>query len=86
MCGLALDGNLPHGLDVLSDRELAVFSLIAAEQGVGHIAKELGISRKTVESHSEQIKLKLGYANAEELKCGARELIGTAVGSPRSPS
>jgi len=49
-----------------------------AEQGVGHIAKELGISRKTVESHSEHIKLKLGYANAEELKRGARELIGTA--------
>ena len=67
------------GLDLLGDRELAVFSLIAAEQGVGHIAKELGISRKTVESHSEHIKLKLGYANAEELKRGARELISLSL-------
>ena len=79
-------GHLPQGLDLLGDRELAVFSLIAAEQGIGHIAKELGISRKTVESHSEHIKLKLGYANAEELKRGARELIGTALRSPQSPS
>jgi len=38
------DRNLPPGLDVLSDRELAVFSLIAAGHGTGQIAKELGIS------------------------------------------
>jgi len=79
-------GHLPQGLDLLGDRELAVFSLIAAEQGVGHIAKELGISRKTVESHSEHIKLKLGYADAEELKRGARKLLRTAVPSPQRPS
>jgi len=77
--------NLPQGVVLLSDRELAVFALIAAEQGVGRIAKELGISRKTVETHSEHIKLKLGYANAQELKRGARELLGKAVGSPQSP-
>jgi DNA-binding CsgD family transcriptional regulator len=68
---------------VLSDRELAVFALIAAEHRPGEIAGQLGISRKTVESHAEHIKLKLGYANAEELKRGARELLGTAVGSPQ---
>jgi two-component system, NarL family, response regulator NreC len=77
--------TLPGGMGRLSDRELAVFALIAAEQGVGRIAKRLGISRKTVESHSEHIKLKLGYANAEELKRGARELLGTAVGTPQTP-
>lgn len=38
---------LPQGVARLSDRELAVFALIAAEQGVGRIAKQLGISRKT---------------------------------------
>ena len=36
---------LPHRVNLLSDRELAVFALIAAEQGVGGIAKKLGISR-----------------------------------------
>ncbi len=77
--------NLPQRVGSLSDRELAVFALIAAEHRPGEIAKELGISRKTVESHSEHIKLKLGYADAEALKRGARELLGTATGSPRHP-
>src|SRR5437868_11916436 len=68
---------LPHSVNLLSDRELAVFALIAGEQGVGRIAKKLGISRTTVETHCEHIKLKLGYRNAEALKRGARELLGT---------
>ncbi len=77
--------NLPRGLDSLSDRELAVFSLIAAGRRPGEIAKELGISRKTIETHCEHIKQKLGYANAEELKRGARELLGTGdVGARRT--
>ncbi len=70
------DRNVPPGLDVLSDREMAVFTLIAAEHGIGQIAKELGISRRTIETHCEHIKQKLGYRNAEELKRGARELLG----------
>jgi two-component system response regulator NreC len=72
-------GNLPQGLERLSDRELAVFSLIAAGQGVGRIAQGLGISRKTVETHSEHIKSKLGYPNAEALRHGARELLGREI-------
>jgi DNA-binding NarL/FixJ family response regulator len=77
--------NLPQVLDALSDRELAVFSLIAARHRPGEIAKELGISRKTVESHSEHIKQKLGCANAEELKRCARDLLGTGkIGARRS--
>jgi DNA-binding NarL/FixJ family response regulator len=76
-------GNPATGVDSLSDRELAVFSLIAAERSPGKIAEELGISRKTVGTHFEHIKSKLGYANAEALKRGARELLGTAEGSPQ---
>jgi DNA-binding NarL/FixJ family response regulator len=78
-------GDLPSGVDTLSDRELAVFSLIAAERSPGKIAKELGISRKTVETHFEHIKLKLGYADAEALKRGARKLLGAVAGSPQRP-
>ena len=62
----------------LSDRELAVFALIAAEQGVGRIVKKLDISRTTVETYCEHIKLKLGYHNAEALKQGARKLLGNS--------
>ena len=39
---------LPQSLDMLSDRELAVFALIAAEQSVGRMATTLGISRTPV--------------------------------------
>jgi DNA-binding NarL/FixJ family response regulator len=73
---------LPRSVDLLSDRELTVFALIAAEQSVGCIAKKLGISRTTVETHCQHIKLKLSYPNAEALKRGARELLATA----RTPS
>ena len=40
---------------------MAVFALIAAGHGTGQIAKELGICRKTVETHCEHIKLKLDW-------------------------
>jgi DNA-binding NarL/FixJ family response regulator len=82
---LAGGRNLPRGLDVLSDREMAVFSLIAAEHGIGQIAEELGISRKTVETHCEHIKLKLGYPDAEALHRGARESLGTGERPAQNP-
>jgi two-component system response regulator NreC len=66
--------NVPRGLDVLSNRQMAVFALIAAGHGSGQIANELGISRKTVETHCEHIKLKLGYPDAAALRRGAREI------------
>ena len=62
-------------LSRLSDRELAVFSFIAARHGTGQIARELGISRKTVETHCAHIKLKLGYSDATALKHGAHEWL-----------
>jgi len=67
----------PNALNILSDRELAVFTLIASGHGNTLIANRLGISRKTVETHCEHIKHKLGYGNAEALKRGARESLGS---------
>jgi DNA-binding NarL/FixJ family response regulator len=77
--------NIPGQLEVLSNRELAVFSLLAAERRIGEIGQELGISRRTVESHCENIKTKLGYADAEALRRGAHELLGAARHSGRHP-
>jgi len=90
MTGLAMHKfaggrNLPAGLDVLSDREMAVFALIAAGHGTGEIAKQLGISRKTVESHCEHIKAKLGYPDAEALRRGARESLGISERPATNP-
>jgi two-component system response regulator EvgA len=76
---LSLKPNLAShpDLNILSDRELHVFSLIAAGYGIGRIAGELGISRKTVETHCDHIKLKLKYRDAEALRCGAHTLLGS---------
>ena len=74
-----IDRSLPSSVAVaaLSDRELHVFALIGAGHGVGRIAQQLGISRKTVEAHCEHIKLKLNYRDAIALKHGARELLSS---------
>ena len=68
--------NGERGIGNLSDRELHVFTLIGAGHGVGQIARELGISRKTVETHCEHIKRKLHYQNAEALRHGAHDSLG----------
>lgn len=57
----------------LTDRELHVFKLNGAGLGTSRIARELGISPKTVETYHEHIKLKLGYRDAHALHQGARE-------------
>jgi DNA-binding NarL/FixJ family response regulator len=77
--------NIPGQLGVLSNRELAVFSLLAADRRIGQIAQQLGISRRTVESHCKNIKTKFGYSGAEALRRGARELLGAAPHSGRYP-
>jgi DNA-binding NarL/FixJ family response regulator len=71
----------PHtrlGVASLSDRELEVFALLGSGYGITEIARQLGISRKTVETHCEHVKLKLGFKNVHELKRGARRAFGHA--------
>jgi DNA-binding NarL/FixJ family response regulator len=77
LAGQHRNGDASDRLGALSNREMAVFSLIATGQGIGRIAQQLGISRKTVETHCEHIKLKLGYRDADALKHGARDSLGT---------
>jgi DNA-binding NarL/FixJ family response regulator len=54
-------------VDVLSDRELEVFSLIGLGLGTRDIAKRLHVSVKTVEAHRAHIKEKLNLQGATEL-------------------
>jgi DNA-binding NarL/FixJ family response regulator len=58
-------------VSTLSDRELHVFRLIGARLGTGRIAQELGLSRKTIETYREHIKIKLGYKDGKALSKGA---------------
>jgi DNA-binding NarL/FixJ family response regulator len=60
--------SLPQsGLAQLSNRQLEVFQFIGHGLTTGEIAERLYISRKTVESHSSEIKKKLGLRSGTEL-------------------
>jgi DNA-binding NarL/FixJ family response regulator len=56
----------------LSDREMHIFQLIGSGLGTRQIARSLNLSVKTIESHRENIKHKLG------LTCG-RDLVECAT-------
>ena len=68
----------------LSDRELEVFELIGKGHPSRKIAEDLCISVKTVESHREHIKQKLGLKTAAELVRHAAQW--TALGESGEPS
>ena len=62
--------NLPT-IDHLSDREMHVFQLIGSGLGTKKIAHALNLSVKTIESHRENIKRKLGLRSGAELTAQA---------------
>jgi len=53
--------------ETLSDREIEILELVGKGLGSQQVAKTLGISIKTVESHREHIKTKLSLKSASEL-------------------
>ena len=54
--------------NLLTDRELEVFSLIGRGAGVVEMAEKLGVSGKTVETHQMRIKQKLNLGSAADLR------------------
>jgi len=64
-------GEEANPITVLTDRELHVFQMIGTGMGTRDIAESLNLSRKTVESYKEKIKLKLDIKNAARLKVSA---------------
>ena len=65
MAGTRTSGDSP--IDSLSDRELEVLELLGQGLGSRDVAERIGVSIKTVESHRENIKSKLGLRSASEL-------------------
>ena len=59
-------GDLPT-IDNLSDREMHVFQLIGSGLGTKKIAHALNLSVKTIETHRENIKRKLGLNSGPQL-------------------
>lgn len=68
-------------LEVLSDRELEVFNLIGQGLPTRQIAEKLKLGTKTVDTHREHIKQKLGFGSANEL---LRFAIQHSLSSPSS--
>lgn len=58
-------------IERLSDRELEVFRMIGDGMSTGAIADHLFISTRTIDTHRENIKRKLGLPNAGELNRAA---------------
>ncbi len=56
-----------HSVDLLSDRELEILEAIGAGLSSRDIANKLKLSAKTIQSHREHIKSKLGLVRASEL-------------------
>ena len=63
----------------LSDRELQVFRLIGSGFGTSRVAMELQLSVKTIETHRQRIKQKLGLTNGTELTRRATEWMMEAA-------
>ena len=61
------------GVELLSDREMQVFQLLGVAYSPREIAEQFQRSRKTIETHCEKIKHKLGFFTAGELKRFARQ-------------
>ena len=59
-------GNL-IAIENLSDREMHVFQLLGSGLGTKKIAEALNLSAKTIESHRENIKRRLGLHSGAEL-------------------
>ncbi len=71
-------------VDRLTDRELHVFQLIGIGLGTGEIARQLGLSRKTVECYNDHLKEKLGCENAAALKERAAQWMAAIETAPPS--
>jgi DNA-binding NarL/FixJ family response regulator len=60
-------------LQLLSNREMQVFSFLAKGLGTIEIASRLNLSTKTIDAHKEHIKIKLQCNNVQELRQKAIE-------------
>ncbi|HVM62776.1 MAG TPA: response regulator transcription factor [Verrucomicrobiae bacterium] len=89
---MAAQAVTQHGSDTgqlgsLSDRELEVFRLLGEGHGTRRIARELGLSMKTVSCYRQNIKNKLNLKDATELMQRAVHLTASMpVAKPNAPT
>ena len=71
--------NSHTGVSGLSDREMQVFQLLGAGWTSRQISEQLGIGMKTVETHREHIKNKLGIVHASALVSEATRWVNREI-------
>jgi DNA-binding NarL/FixJ family response regulator len=81
MLAIGLVQTPQAGCGQLSDRELQVFRLIGSGLGTSRVATELQLSVKTIETHRQRIKQKLGLTTGTELTQRAAEWMMEAARS-----
>ena len=82
------DGGSPSAVAALTDREVTVFRKIGEGHSVRQIARQLGVHRKTIETHRRRAKKKLGHSTLEALvrhavqwvRCGAQAAEASSGG------
>jgi DNA-binding NarL/FixJ family response regulator len=75
-------GTSRPGVDQLTDRELHVLQLLGTGMSTRRVAEELKLSFKTIETHRENIKRKLGIRDAPGLILYANEWAREQVSLP----
>jgi DNA-binding NarL/FixJ family response regulator len=75
--------ELPR-LDELSNRELEVFRLVGAGSSTGAMARQLGVSVKTIETHFRRIRQKLECSSGVELKEQAVQWVSSGGAKRRA--
>lgn len=63
------------GVEALTEREFQVFRMMGEGHGTKEIARRLAISTKTVDSHREHMKVKLGCTTSTDLMLQARDWL-----------
>lgn len=71
------------GVEALTEREFQVFCMMGEGHGTKEIARRLAISTKTVDSHREHMKVKLGCTTSTDIMLQARDWL--AAGGRKLP-
>lgn len=62
-------------LTTLSDREWQIFRRLGRGQSLAEMARELGITKKTIETHERRMQEKLGLPGKQRLRLAAEEWV-----------
>ncbi len=69
------ENGIRFPIDELTDKELDVFKMVGQGMTADAIADELGLTRKTIETHRRKAKEKLGYETVHQVTSHAAQWV-----------